>query len=375
MRGHIAKKGKKYYIVVDIGIVDGKRKQKWLGGFDTKAEAEEALPGILNIIYQNKNKLLERKTFGELLDLWLNTVAKNRVSLSTFQSYSSSIALHIKPFLGDYELSKLTPMDLQKYYQHIMTEKGLSSTLALYHHRIIHQALDYAVKMDMLEKNPADYVDPPRKRSYQPSIWDEKTAKKALEIFKETNIRIPVLLAIYTGMRIGEIAALKWDDIHLEQGYITVNKTLMKINGQTYIKEKAENKNSYRIVAISNQVVEELKEWKAKQEKLKKELKELYHDEGFVCTFEDGRVQDPKYITKVFQKTIEKHGLPKIRFHDLRHTHASLLLKHGIDPKHISDRLGHSTITTTLNIYSHVFDEKRRKVAETFEDILNNQQK
>ncbi|MEN9205798.1 MAG: SpoIIE family protein phosphatase, partial [Thermostichales cyanobacterium DRC_bins_46] len=152
----------------------------------------------------------------------------------------------------------LTPRDLQKYYQHIMTEKGLSSTLALYHHRIIHQALDYAVKMDMLEKNPADYVDPPRKRSYQPSIWDEKIVKKALEIFKETNIRIPVLLAIYTGMRIGEIAALKWDDIHLEQGYITVNKTLMKINGQTYIKEKAENKNSYRIVAISNQVTEEL---------------------------------------------------------------------------------------------------------------------
>lgn len=373
MRGHIAKKGKKYYIVVDIGVVDGKRKQKWLGGFETKAEAEEALPRILNIIYQNKNKLLEQKTFGELLDLWLNTVAKTRVSLSTFQSYSSSIALHIKPFLGDVELNKLTAMDLQKYYQHITGEKGLSSTLALYHHRIIHQALDYAVRMNMIEKNPADYVDPPRKRSYQPSIWDEDTIKRALDIFRNTNIWVPVLLAIYTGMRIGEITALKWDDINLEQGYIVVSKTLMKINRQLYIKEKGENKSSYRIVAISSNVIEELKQWRRKQEQYKEKLKELYHNEGFVCTFEDGRVQDPKYITKVFQKTIEKHGLPKIRFHDLRHTHASLLLKHGVDPKHISDRLGHSTITTTLNIYSHVFDEKRRKVAETFEDILKNQ--
>lgn len=370
MRGHIRKRGSTYSVVFDIGRDEnGKRRQKWVSGFKTKKEAEKYLAEVINKIEKGTYVDDTEMTLAEYLEYWLGTYAKQNVKESTFVSYATAIRKHIIPRLGNLQLKKLKPFHLQNYYSTLLEEKVLSSTKVLYHHRILHEALKHAVQWHLIEYNPADAVEPPKKNKYNAQIWDDKTAKEAIEKLKDSKVYIPVLLSLTTGMRLGEIAALTWDNVDFQNKVIYVDKTVIRINGKVSISD-VKTEKSRRSIAISDFVIQELKKHLKKQKENKLKYGTNYVDTNFVCTHEDGRQQLPDYITKKFQKEIQKYGLPKVRFHDLRHTHASLLLKQGINPKVVSERLGHSSISITMDLYSHVVPELQREAARKIEELI-----
>jgi integrase len=180
------------------------------------------------------------------------------------------------------------------------------------------------------------------------------------------------LLAIFTGMRRGEILALRWKDCMLDEGKISVNKTLSYIKGQGIVCQETKTGRSYRVISISDTVIEELKRYRIHQQKMKLRLGNAYQDNGYIISKENDEPINPNYIFNHFKKLLQKANVPPIRFHDLRHTHATIMLKLGEHPKIVSERLGHSSIQMTLNTYSHVTLDMQKEASDRFEQAIKH---
>ena len=373
MRGHISKKGEKYYIVLDIGVDEnGVRKQKWHSGYKTKKEAEKTMTRLISDIEKGEYVNPSNITLGQFLDEWLEDCKKPVLAPKTYASYSDTIRLHLKPLLGHKELSKLTPSLIQKYYTHLRENSTLSNTSINYHHRLLCQALNHAVKWLYITKNPCDVVDPPKKNKTNVQVWDVMDVQKAQGIFKESPIYLHVMLAMYTGMRVGEISALKWTDINFNNAVCTIRRTAQRVKGNLIFKEP-KTENSARLVVLQQSLVELLKREKKKQTENRLLLGNSYNAqfEGSVSVRADGSFIEPDYIGHKFRKTLLKNPeLPMIRFHDLRHTNASIMLASGIDMKTMSERLGHSQIGITMDLYAHVSVEMQRKAIKKLEEFM-----
>lgn len=368
MRGHIRKRGSTYSIVVDIGRDEnGKRKQKWYSGYKTKKEAEKALADIIAKIEKGEYFEPANMTVAEYLNYWLDTYPKNNVAPSTYRRYTE-FAAHIKTHIGGIMMPKLKPAHIQSFYSSLL-EKNLSKSTVLKIHRMLHLALKHAVNWQIIISNPTDAVTPPRPDKVEMRVWDVETAKKFLDDIAETPIYIPVLLALQTGMRAGEICGLKWENIDLPRGFLMVKYALQRINGVLTLKEPKTAK-SMRTIALMDYTVQALKEHKRKQNKTKLLMGSAYNDQDFVCAWDDGRPYDPHYLGQKFTKLIKLLGYPKIRFHDLRHTHATMLLQQGINPKIVSERLGHSQISVTLDTYSHVLPNIQKEAVSKIEELF-----
>jgi integrase len=371
MRGHIRKRGSSYAIVVDIGRDEnGRRKQKWISGFKTKKDAEKMLAEVISQI--EKGQFIEEKdiTVEEYLKYWLDSYAKTNTAPRTYIRYTE-LANHIIRHLGGFMVQKLKPLHIQQFYSSLLKERKLSNSTILKIHRMFHLALKHAVQWQLINHNPLDAVTSPKPEKIEMKTWDVETANKFLETIKDDIIYIPVLLALQTGMRQGEIAALKWDDVDLEDGYIAVRNTLQKINGKFILKEP-KSKKSIRTIALMEITITELKKHRRKQAEMILAMGEKYKNENFVCTWEDGRPLDPSYISKKFFKLVKKYNFPYIRFHDLRHTHATMLLQEGVHPKIVSERLGHSTINITLDVYSHVLPNIQKEAVKKLDKLFKS---
>ena len=371
MRGHIRKRGSTYSIVVDVGRDEyGKRKQKWYSGFKTKKEAEKALADIIAKIEKGEYFEPANITVAQYLDYWLDTYAKINVAPSTYRRYTE-FAAHIKSHnIGKIILPKLKPAHIQGFYSFLL-EKNLSKSTVLKIHRMFRLSLKHAVNWQFIISNPADAVTPPRPDKVEMQVWDIETSKKFLNDIADTPIFIPVLLALQTGMRSGEICGLKWEYVDLSRGFLIVKYALQRINGVLALKEPKTTK-SMRTIALMDYTVQALKEHKRKQNKIKLLMGSAYNDQDFVCAWEDGRPYDPHYLGQKFTKLIKQLGYPKIRFHDLRHTHATMLLQQGINPKIVSERLGHSQISVTLDTYSHVLPNIQKEAVSRMEKLFAN---
>jgi len=260
MRGHIRKRGSTYSIVVDIGRDEnGKRKQKWYSGYKTKKEAEKALADIIAKVEKGEYFEPEKMTLAEYLDYWLETYAKTNVAPSTYKRYCE-FAKHIKAGLGQIMLPKLKPAHIQNFYSKLL-ETNLSKSTVLKIHRALHLALKHAVNWQIIISNPTDSVTPPRPDKMEMHVWDVETANKFLHDIANTPIYILVLLALQTGMREGEICGLKWEDVDLKQGFLTVKYALQRINGKLILKDTKTAK-SKRTIALMDYTVQALKEHK-----------------------------------------------------------------------------------------------------------------
>ncbi len=363
MRGHIRKYRGRWAGVVELerDPVTGKRRQKWVYA-DTKKECEIK---VAELIYKIENGAYfepTRMTVAEYLDMWLQQYAKGNVAPATYRSYEGIIRVHVVPRIGNMQLEKLKPIHMQTMYTEL-SKTHLSSTTVLYIHRVMHKALGQAVKWRIISENPTDFVDPPKKRSVQYSTWDNETIVKALELSEGTLLYIPIVLAATTGMRVGEICGLQWEDINLEKGHIYVKYTYQRIDGQWQLKDVKTN-GSKRLVVIPNAVIDILKRQKLWQKENRLLFGPNYECNDHLNTWPDGRPVLTDYITKEFRKFTIENDLPKIRFHDLRHTHATELMKAGVNPKVVSERLGHSNIRITLDTYSHVVPTLQKEAAE-----------
>lgn len=313
--------------------------------------------------------------FGEYLDFWKESTFGN-LEITTREGYIQKIDKHIKPYLSDIYLEKLTPLHLQKFYDEklkngrIDKQGGLSERTVLALHRIIYSALEQAVKWQLVIRNVAKAVDPPKAKKYKAKYLTDKQTEQLIESAKNTDIYIPIMIAIYTGARRGEVLGLNWENVNLEKGTIKIVDNLCTTKEGLIIKQPKTSSGT-RTIAISNTLVEILKKHKIKQLEYKMKLGKEYKDNNMVCCYEDGRLFNPKRFSAKFNELLKNNNLPLIRFHDLRHSHASLLVKLGVEPKIISERLGHSNIGITMDLYSHLYEDVDREVADRFEKLIN----
>lgn len=373
LRGHIRKRGNTYSIVVDLGKdpITGKRKQKWFSGYKRKKDAEKALSDIISKIENGQYFEAKNITLKEYLDHWLETYAKVNVAPRTYTRYTE-FANNISSYIGTIKLDKLKPALIQKYYSTLIEEGRLSKSTILKIHRMLHLALKHAVNWQVIPYNPTDAVTPPRPEKPEMKVWDIDTANRFLKEIKDTVMYIPVMLALQTGMRQGEICALKWENVNFRTGFISVVNTMQRINGQLTLKQPKTAK-SIRSIALLDTTVSELKKHWKKQAELRLLFGQDYNDNGFVCCWEDGRPLDPNYVSKKFNKLVRELDFPIIRFHDLRHTHATLLLEQGVNPKIVSERLGHSQIGITLDTYSHVLPHIQKEAVKKLDNMFANE--
>lgn len=366
MKGSVRKRGSSWYYVVDVGRdpITGKRKQKMKGGFKTKKAAETALAELLADV--NRGQYVEdaKMTLNELISDWLRSI-KPKVKQTSYARYSSIFSNYISDTIGRVQLSELKPIHITRFY----TEKAetLAPSTVRTVHNIINGSLRWAVKMKLIKENPAAGVELPRSKQRTFTIWTPEEVNRFLQVARNRRAYPIYYLALMTGMRRGEILGLKWKDIDFQNSIIRVSRSWTKTDEANVFSEGGKTENSRRSIHVSKSVLDVLE---AHREKQMEEHKQLGITSEFVFTNSNGELYHPDVITQAFRETQEAAGVPRIRFHDLRHTHASILLQKGVHPKIVSERLGHSSITITLDLYSHLIPSIQKEAADAIESYM-----
>ena len=300
---------------------------------------------------------------------------KNQRGAKTFETYAEFIRLYMVPTLGRHLLSKLQPAHIQGYYRQMLasgrrkTEGGLSARSVLHHHRVLREALQQAVKWQFLARNPADAVVAPKPERIEMKVLDEAQSARLLQHAEGTRLFVPILVAITTGMRRGEILGLRWSDVDLAASRVTVQQSL-SITRQGLQFKAPKTAKSRRSVTLPSLITEALQAHRTAQQQTRELLGAAFQDHGLVLPEPDGMPWSPNAFSKAFRLLLTRCDLPLVRFHDLRHGHATQLLKQGVHPKIVSERLGHSTITLTLDTYSHVLPGMQEEVSPTLDASL-----
>lgn len=355
--------------------MNGKRKQKWFGGYRTKSEAKKAEMRISAEIEGNQFIDSEKITIGQYMNDWYENHALRNLKKSTCDGYRIIIDKRIIPHIGNIQLSELTPYVIQQFYNKLSKEGradgngGLSNKSILQTHRVLSKALSQAYKLQIINKDPTDFVEIPKISKYYAQILHEDEIPTFLELFRETDIYIPVVLALTLGLRRGEVLGLKWQDIDFKNKIITINQNLIHGNkGYSFSTPKSDN--SHRSILISDKLIEELLVFKSKQDLLKIKYEKIYNDYDLINCCKDGSPINPSTFSHLFSDVLRNNNFKHIRFHDLRHTNATLMLKHNIPAKVASKRLGHSTVGITLDLYSHVTSEMEQNVVNVMDQII-----
>ena len=376
--GHLTLKNGRYYAVLNYRNAGGQRKTKWISlglpekGNKRKAEAELARIRAEFEPPKEVGDLSSDMLFADYLLEWLE-IAKGRLAVATYSSYAAMINKPIGPYFRQRNLTlrELEARHLQMFYSEML--RKVKPNTVIHYHAIIHSALKYAVKTDMLVQNVADKVDRPKKNSFQPVFLSAEEMQKMFEALRGTKLELPVLVAAFYGFRRGEVLGLKWDAIDFERGTISVIRTVTTITvdgKQTEIEQQsAKTKSSLRTLPLIGSFREYFLQVKEAQELNKQVCGNCYNYEydGFVFVDELGEWMRVDYLTNAFPKFLESLGLRRMRFHDLRHSCASLLLANGVPLKHIQEWLGHSDFTTTANIYAHLDYKSKITSAQAME--------
>ena len=379
--GHLTLKNGRYYAVLNYRNAGGQRKTKWIAlglpekGNKRKAEAELARLRAEFEPPKEVDDLSSDMLFADYLLEWLE-IAKGRLAVATYSSYAAMIKKPVGPYFRQRNLTlrELEARHLQMFYSEML--RKVKPNTVIHYHAIIHSALKYAVKTDMLVQNVADKVDRPKKNSFQPVFLSAEEMQKMFEALRGTKLELPVLVAAFYGFRRGEVLGLKWDAIDFERGTISVIRTVTTITvdgKQTEIEQQsAKTKSSLRTLPLIGSFREYFLQVKEAQELNKQICGNCYNHEydGFVFVDELGERMRANYLTSAFPKFLEDHGLRRMRFHDLRHSCASLLLANGVPLKHIQEWLGHSDFTTTANIYAHLDYKSKITSAQAMETGL-----
>ncbi len=379
MKGYIRQRSKgSWEIFYDMGAdpVTGRRRQKSQTVKGTKRDAQRTLREVLLSVEQGSYVKPNKVTLGEWLTQWLRDYASMNTTDRTQESYASTVGRHLIPSLGKVMLADLQPQHIKSYYAEKLSKGradgkgGLSARSVVYHHRILSKALDYAVKMGVVVRNVAGLVQPPRVKRVRMNTLSTEEVTRFLEAAKETDYYVYFATLLYTGLRRGELLALRWRNLDLVKGMLTVVETAYKLGNGDYIIKEPKTAQSRRTISLPLSLVELFKVYRIDQELLRIQLGVSLNVDDFVFIRPDGRPINPNAVTLAFRRIIKKAGLKDIRIHDLRHTHATLMLKAGVNPKVVSERLGHASISITLDIYSHVLPGMQEAAAEKFDKLF-----
>ncbi|MBA7707894.1 putative prophage phiRv2 integrase [subsurface metagenome] len=379
MKGHIRQRSKgSWTIWVDLGRdpETGKRKQQTMTVRGSKKDAERELRAVLTRIEGGAYVKPAKQTVGEYLNQWLQDYAKQSLSPRGFERYQGIIHRHLTPAFGKIQLTQLKPENLQKHYAEVLN-RGLNPKTVRYHHAVIHVALQTAVKWGLVSRNIADAVEPPSRRfeQSQMQIWNEAELNCFLDTAKDSYYYALFYTALFTGMRRSELLALCWQDIDFIYGQIYVSRSLHHLKDGSYIFTQPKSKKSCRTIALPPSAFLVLSEHRKSKEAEALLLGKILADSDLVFSTLEGQPLRPNTVTRAWMNLSAKAGVKVIRLHDARHTHASLMLKQGIHPKIVQERLGHSSITMTLDIYSHITPGLQEAAARRFDDMVKKPDK
>ncbi len=372
MRGHIVKRGKdSYSIKISVGkdAASGKYKYQWTTVKGTKKEAEKRLSELLNQLDNGTFMKPSKTTLAEYLEKWLSDYAKPNLSPRGFERYQGIVVKYLIPELGSVPLTQLKPEHLQRIYGTCLNA-GLSARTVRYHHAVIHKALQTAVKWGLVSRNVADGVDVPPIHRTEMQTWDEYDITRFLEATKDSPYYALFFTALFTGMRRSELLALRWQDIDFMFSRVSVNRSLHRLKDGSYVFTQPKSAKSRRTIALSPSSFLTLKEHKEKQKLERAMLGAPLKDDDLVFSTLEGKPLRPNTVTVAWGTMAAHAGVKVIRLHDARHTHASLMLKQGVHPKIVQERLGHASIIMTLDTYSHVAPGLQEAAAAGFDKMV-----
>lgn len=336
----------------------------------TQAEVKEKLKKALADSQKLDLAKQGKYTVGTWMDAWFENVAKIKVRPSSHQTYRGYIDNHIKPNIGNIPLEKLTTMELQKLYRKLLTSgrverieskeqpKGLSAKTVRNINQVISSAMDLAVAQKIILENPTNACSLPRVEHKEMQTISAEQLQVFLEEAKCSGVYEMYYIELSTGLRRGELLGLKWEDIDMKQGIIRVRRQVSRIDGKI-VEAPLKTKNSYRTVTISPQAVEVLKSQKEKT------------DDEYVFPSPNGGPISPDSVNNMLHRVLDRAGIPRVRFHDMRHTFATLALQNGVDIKTVSGMLGHFSAGFTLDTYAHVTTAAEKEAAQTIGKVLN----
>ena len=378
MNGSIRRRSKNSWeLTIDLGHdADGKRRRKFVAVKGSKADADRKMRELVMALDKGMSLDTSKATVGEFLERWMRDYVATNTAPSTRDGYGIIIQCHLVPSLGRILLNKLQPADLQEYYARALTEgrrdgkRGLSARTVQHHHRVLSEALSHAVKWGLIARNVADAVDPPRPIRKEMAIFPPKDIDRPLDVAEGTSYYVLVFTALYSGLRRGEILGLRWSDVDLLMATISVSQSLQRLRGGEFSVREPKTARSRRLVPMPPSLAILLKQHKEQQTGQRTLLGSVLREIDFVFAHQDGSPLDPSTVSHTLAKLARKGGLSNFRFHDLRHAHASLMLRTGADPKVISERLGHSSIAITMDIYAHILPGLQEEAAIRFEEAL-----
>lgn len=349
-----------------LSLPGGKRKSVYA---KTRREVQDKLRTAQRDIDSGLDLSAGRRTVAQYLDDWLARV-KPAVKPKTWEGYESIVRVRVRPHLGHVPLSRLTPLDVQKLYA-TLEDAGLSRRSVHHTHCVLHRAFRQAMRWQLLPRNPCDGATPPTPVRRDMRVLSASEVTHLLDATRAHPSHGLYVLAVTSGARIGELLALRWDDLDLDAGKLAVRRSLQRQRGAGLVFVHPKTDRSRRTVHLSQRAISALREHRTRQLEHRLAIGAAWHDQGLVFANATGGPLDPSWQTNAFKATLRAAGLPVVRFHDLRHTAATLLLGQGVHPKVVSEMLGHATITLTLDTYSHFVPALHAQAAAAMDAALS----
>ncbi|HKX69876.1 MAG TPA: tyrosine-type recombinase/integrase [Acidimicrobiales bacterium] len=359
--------------------IDGQRRQISGGPFPRKVDAEAWLRDELRLAREGRATVPRRITVAELLDDWL-AVARRKLAPTTLAEYERITLARLRPHIGHHRLTELRPAHIAEMLEALRQpganrrgtnrDHGLSETTLQHTLGVLRTALGWAVRQRLISHNPAEDVDRPQRENREMRTWSADELARFLDHAADDRLHPLFRLAAFTGMRRSELLGLRWPDVDLEAATISVRRTRTRVSYEMHEAARTKTKAGTRVVDIDLATVVVLRRWAKAQKAERLAWGPAYTDSGYVFTAEDGRPLHADSVANRFARLVRAADVPPIRFHDVRHTHASLLLAQGTPVLDVSRRIGHASAAMTLDVYGHVVPGQGQRAAAAFADLV-----
>jgi len=360
--GSVFKRGKRW--VAQVGSGENRETQY----FDTQREANAWRHKMVEQRRQGLMFAGSKVPLSKFLDEWL-IVAKTAIRPNTYYQYAQIVNQHIKPTLGQISLKDLRPDQVQSLYTNKL-ETGVSPRTTRMIHAVIHRALNHALKLGLVVRNVSDAVTRPKVASKEMKTLDDYQVRRLIQVAEGTRIQMLLWMAVATGLRQGELLGLKWEDLDWQTRRIQIKRQVQRRKGEGLVFCEPKSAAGRRVVTLGKVTIEKLRDHRTKQYSERVLAGDKWQDFDIIFPTPIGTPNDFSNLIKIYKKCLQDAGLPNLRFHDLRHSAATLMLQEGINPKIVQERLGHSDISLTLNTYSHVLPSMQDEAAEKLDELL-----
>lgn len=367
MAGSIYKRGNSYTVSFSNGYdQNGKRQRYTKGGFKTKKEAEKYLFELNQKYYNGELCFNDKMVLSDFLDYWFQNYVEPNLAKNTVSGYKTNIEKHIKPSIGHLVVSKIKPVHIQEFYSRLSAE-GLSATSITYIHRNLHSAFKYGKSMQMFSNDVFELVKPPRIEKPKIITLSSKQGAQLIKAIENTEIYLPVVLALTLGLRRGEVLGLQWQDFKQDYKILHIERNANRIKGGMEF-APLKTDSSRRTLLLSDELVNILLKEKERQNEYKEIFGNAYNPNDLICCRLSGEFITTNFLDKHFKAALIENDLPVIRFHDLRHTNATIMIENNVPIKVVSSRLGHASTNITMDTYAHLTHSMQQNCADVLEN-------